>query len=98
MQHNTDICWVDITNKLAILDIRQDISTNIYLELHLCPFHKKKSNILSPFTSAFGLNRLLKELTGSLATKCSTMFTRELLTFSICRCPVFPVVLIKIFQ
>ncbi len=33
------------------------------------------SNIHSLFSSVFGLHQLLRETSGSLAAKCSTMFT-----------------------
>ena len=43
-----------------------------------------KLKILPTFSSDFGLYQLLREISGSLAAKCFTIFSSESLTFHVC--------------
>lgn len=56
----------------------------IYLELCFRPTDQYKSNTQSPFNSVFVLHQLLREISDSLAVKCSTMSTSWSLTLLVC--------------
>ncbi len=54
----------------------------IHLDLCFWSPDECKSNIHSSFGSVFGLHQLLREVSGSLAAKCSTLFTSSSLNLS----------------
>ncbi len=90
-EHNIDISipfmliWHVYQKTVSYLHIQQ-LQSNISFHLESCLFppDESESNVHF-FSSVFGLYQLLREISGSLAAKRSTMFTSWSLNVSACR-------------